>query len=565
MDKKEMKILFFKRISFKIALVVGLAALLASVISMVITIPGTISTITDMNKNEMESLVTAYAAEMEDNLSTGVKPDYEFYSRILKDVGIKGVESSYAYLVDSNGTMQYHPTKDKVGQSVENEVVKSLVERIKKGETPEPAVVDYLFKGAIKYAGYQVLSDKSILVISADEDEILNSVNRITWLGVAGTVGITVICTVFGVLIVLLFLKPIRNLIKVINKTADFDFTNDSEVQTVAKRGDEIGYMGKSVAKMREHLRKMVIDIRSTADNIYKDVTTVNDISKKIKEECTDNSATTEELAAGMEQTSATTGTISENIDGMKNGAEDISRLKKDGVKLSGEITERALSLRESTNVAAKRTADMYDDIKQQSHKAVEAAECVHKINEMTESIMQISSQTSLLALNASIEAARAGEAGKGFAVVASEISKLANETSDSATNINDIVEQVNASVENMVRSMEDMTKFLDEVVLKDYQQFKEVSDQYNNDADVVKDSMEKVETSVTLLTKSILAIADAINGINSTIDESALGVTNIAEKTSNVVHETSQNAELVDACMESVQKLEKIAKSFSI
>ena len=76
---------------------------------------------------------------------------------------------------------------------------------------------------------------------------------------------------------------------------------------------------------------------------------------------------------------------------------------------------------------------------------------------------------------------------------------------------------------------------------------------------------MEKVETSVTLLTKSILAIADAINGINSTIDESALGVTNIAEKTSNVVHETSQNAELVDACMESVQKLEKIAKSFSI
>jgi len=138
------------------------------------------------------------------------------------------------------------------------------------------------------------------------------------------------------------------------------------------------------------------------------------------------------------------------------------------------------------------RAGSMYDTIKTQVEKAVSAADCVKQINEMTESIMQISSQTSLLALNASVEAARAGEAGKGFAVVASEISKLANETSDSVTSINEIVLEVNSSVDEMVQSMEGTTKFLDEVVLKDYDQFRAISDQYNNDADVVEDKHGK-------------------------------------------------------------------------
>ena len=38
-----------------------------------------------------------------------------------------------------------------------------------------------------------------------------------------------------------------------------------------------------------------------------------------------------------------------------------------------------------------------------------------------------------------------------------------------------------------------------------------------------------------------------------------------IAEKTGTVVTETAENADLVDACMESVEELEKIAKRFSL
>lgn len=564
-EHEAVKVNFFRRIGLKFTAAIAVAALLASVFCMSMTIPNSIEMVGTITQNEMQSLITAYSAQMETHLAAEKKLSYETYSEILKELKIEGVESSYAYLVDSTGMMQYHPTKDKVGKSVENSVVKGLVGRLAKGEKIDSEVVEYEYRGSIKYAGYNVLSDKSILVITADKDDILSNISKVTKIGIIGTIGVTLLCTILGIIMVIIIIRPILKLTGVIRQTAELDFTDDSVLNSVAKNKDEIGLMGKAVVKMRGNLRDMVSNIQQTSDRIYQDVVAVNDVSIKIREECMDNSATTEELAAGMEETSATTGTITNNIEGMKEGAKDIHGLSDDGVKLSNEIMERALSMRESTNVAAKRTTDMYETLKQKAEKAVEAADCVKQINEMTESIMQISSQTSLLALNASIEAARAGEAGKGFAVVASEISKLAGETSESVTSINSIVEQVNASVAEMVQSMEDTTHFLDDVVLKDYAQFQNVSVQYNDDADVVKDSMKNVENAANTLSESISIIADAINGINATVDESAVGVTDIAEKTSSVVQEASQNAELVDACMESVEELEKIAKQFKI
>lgn len=64
----------------------------------------------------------------------------------------------------------------------------------------------------------------------------------------------------------------------------------------------------------------------------------------------------------------------------------------------------------------------------------------MHSIIEL---IDNITTQTSLLALNASIEAARAGEAGRGFSVVASEISNLATQTQDATVDITTLIENI--------------------------------------------------------------------------------------------------------------------------
>lgn len=559
------KVGFFNKIGFKMVLIIALAGAVISAVTMLMIVPRSTKQIEILTKNEMTNLAQAYSTDLNDKLMEKRVLSYDGYANILRNVKISGLDTSYAYLVDKEGIMRFHPTESKVGKSVENAVVKDAVSRMKKGEKVTNDFVIYEFKGETKYAAYHVLNDKSILVITADKGDVMSVANSM-WVRGISVAGIGIILSVLvGLFAVVLIVRPLVRLTDVIDETARLDFTNDDKVKKIALRRDEVGLMGKSVADMRESLRQSIVNLKDSSQKICEEVSKVNDVSEQIREQCMDNSATTEQLAAGMQETSATTGTITQNIGDMRQGASDIAKLSKDGVRLSDEISERATALGESANSAMDRAGSMYDTIKTQVEKAVSAADCVKQINEMTESIMQISSQTSLLALNASIEAARAGEAGKGFAVVASEISKLANETSDSVTSINEIVLEVNSSVDEMVQSMEGTTKFLDEVVLKDYDQFRAISNQYNNDADVVKTSMENVEHAILSLTDSIGVIADAITGINTTIDEATVGVTDIAEKTGSVVTEAAQNAELVDTCMDSVEQLEKIADKFTL
>lgn len=316
---------------------------------------------------------------------------------------------------------------------------------------------------------------------------------------------------------------------------------------------------------MRDSLRAMVTEINDVSVMITENVDGLKQDTDMINMMCTDNSATSEELAVAMQEAAATTTSVNENVQNMKYEAESIESMSESGAAKSLEVMERAKGLGEKTEYASNRTMEMYKNVHEKSEHAIEGSKAVEKINELTDTIMQISSQTSLLALNASIEAARAGEAGRGFAVVASEIGNLANQTSDAITNIGVIVKTVNDAVGNMTECMQETTDFLEKSVLEDYKEFKNVSEQYIEDADAYGRSMNSVKDAVGQLNLLTQESAVTLNGIKDTADESAQGVNDIAQKTSDMVQKTVETNEMVKECYKCAEELKGIVERFKM
>lgn len=548
--------------------ILAVGAVLVTCIFIALSIlPSSKNIITDAAENNMYSLVEAYAKLLNGEITDGdLEGSYEAYDALLNGVGIVGLSSSYAYLVSPEGIVLYHPTKSQVGQPAGVEVITSVARQIQAGNPPRGVnVASYLFNGTERYAVYTILSDSSILVISADQVEILSTFQGLETRMLVGVVIIVLLLAVFVFFMAGVLLRPLNILTVIINDTANFDFHPNPASPKICAQKDEIGVIGRAIRKMRTNLRSIVNDIETVKNQIAENVTGLSNISETISIQCMDNSSTTEQLAAGMVETSAATETIAGNINHVQNNADAIRSLSEEGRETAEEVKRRAGELKYTTSQATDKTTKLYESVKERTEKAIEDSKSIDRINELADAIMSISSQTSLLALNASIEAARAGEAGKGFAVVATEVGHLANQTSDTVNRINQIVGEVNLAVRNMTSALADTVEFLENVVLKDYDSFSAVGAQYDNDAEVFQDSMSRIREAVNSLTDTISVIVGEVSSINTTVNEAAVGVTNIAEKTSDMVGQTVQNGDLVEDCLNTVKKLQEIAAMFKL
>ena len=562
-NKKRKKGNGIHSMSFKIILTIIGSVTAAIIICMFLILPTCKKALSESTKDYMLEMATSQRSIMDYAITGEAAVDQ--YAELLSTVRVRDVESSYAYLVAPDGIMLYHPKPDKIGSQVENEVVSGLVKELASGKVPEDSVTRYLYKGVYKYAGYAITKNNQILVVTADEVDIMKPINRIQNIAINISIAVCLIFGVFGYIIGSFMINPIKKLTLVIRDTAELNFIKNEHMDKLCSRKDENGEMSRAVRDMRNNLRDMVNRINDVKSRIAESVNRLQDVSNTVNHMCTDNSATTQELAAGMEETAATTEMINGNIGNIKTSASDINVLSVKGGEAAIEIKNRAKTLQNTTQEATKRTSDMYTSVKDKSNKAIEGSKAVDKINDLTDAIMAISSQTSLLALNASIEAARAGEAGRGFAVVATEIGNLSVQTSKEVGEINAIVNDVNKAVRNMSDCLEEATGFLEKTVLSDYSDFTKVGDQYNNDAELFRNIMSDVHESILSLSDSIGTIADALTGINANIGESTIGVTDIADKTSKMVEKTGETYELASESLSCTKDLEEIADRFRL
>ena len=114
-----------------------------------------------------------------------------------------------------------------------------------------------------------------------------------------------------------------------------------------------------------------------------------------------------------------------------------------------------------------------------------------------------------------------------------------------------------------MQEALTDSMEFLEKQVFADYRIFEEVGEKYDEDATSYKDSMGSVQESIESLITVMNEVSDALKGVNSMVSESATGVSDIANKTSEVVIKTAKNSDYVNKCVENTDILKEKINQF--
>lgn len=553
----------FKFIQF---LVIALAVM--TVVSFMALVPGVRRNLITNTENYLTDSAVLTGRGLDRELTSRTWDEVmntESLGDVAGNVSVKGLDSSYCYLVSADGTMLYHPTADKIGQPVENEAVKSLLAGLEKGQHPDPAVIKYDFRGTMKYAAYYIGENSNfIVIVSADEEEFLAGINSFVKQDIVYSVITLFIFMVIGYIMITWFISPIVRLSKRVYSLADMDFRADEKLELLGKRRDETGSMARALTYMRQEMVEVVNGITAQSKELFEASNDMSESAAHITASVNDVEKAISEIAQGATSQAQETQTATENVILMGNMIEETNtQIEELHSSASGMLSsaEKALDILKQLNEVNNQTKAAIDTVYEQTNTTNASA---LKIKKATDIITDIAEETNLLSLNASIEAARAGEQGRGFAVVASQIQKLAEQSNESARQIGDIINQLMADSEKSVDTMKDVKAVIDkqdEYVANTEESFHEVNDGIQKSIEGIRTIADKTEQ----LDQARVKVVDVVQNLTAIAEENAAGTEETSASAVEVGNTMIEMAEEAKHLSDIANKMEENVRVFVV
>ncbi|SDX53900.1 methyl-accepting chemotaxis protein [Pseudomonas syringae] len=275
------------------------------------------------------------------------------------------------------------------------------------------------------------------VIASMPRDEI----SEVTWnVGTQLAIGsllAMIIAVVSAIWLLRSKLRPLSELVR----QADALGAGDLSVRLNVTSNDEIGQLSGSFNKMSEALSSMVSHIRTAAQEVSSRAHALSGLSGGAYEGMEQQSGEITSMAGAVEEFSATSMNIADNM----GNTERLAQENAQQTRIGRTSMEEASSSLQQIATSLTSTAKVIDTLGQRSQE----------IGSIVGVITSIADQTNLLALNAAIEAARAGEQGRGFAVVADEVRSLASRTREATDEISGMIASIQQETGNAISTMQ--------------------------------------------------------------------------------------------------------------
>ena len=298
--------------------------------------------------------------------------------------------------------------------------------------------------------------------------------------------------------------------------------------------------------KTKDELAELALYFNTFIEN-------VQTIVKEVKEAAQDVASGNNQLAATMEEFSATFSSQAEQVDNIvvdmnviKNNSEEATNEMSQNLNKIDETTQRTIEGQHKLNNIKNTMLEISDNTKQLSKTIDNLLESSTQIGEILTVINDIADQTNLLALNAAIEAARAGDAGRGFAVVADEVRKLAERTTKATSEIESIISSLQHESEQAAVAM----KSADTSVSTGVDVIEETASSFTYVVDGVNDVTNSTHSMMTNFEEqyhTIQDVTDKTQAIASGIEESNVAVSEVTVTVDHLQERTEKLKTLVE------------------
>ncbi len=330
-----------------------------------------------------------------------------------------------------------------------------------------------------------------------------------------------------------------------------------------------LGRVGGVTKMFSDHALGTVLDQSEKQKQMIEDIVsisqTVQEESDKSTEMVDGLVESTKIVTQSMQEISSTTGVTAENISEQSIMTQNIQESIDETLGRSRKMVDIA----QDSNKSIQENMELMEELKEQSAKIASTNKQVtdsmgklqdktKEVEEIADMILDISSQTDLLSLNASIESARAGEAGRGFAVVADQIRQLAEQTKNSTENITRIIMELNENAGQVVRSIDTSlgaTESQNKMIHTAADSFSRLDRNMEN---LIED-IQEIDQRINNLADANNRIVENISHLSATTEE----ITASAEQASDLSEKNLQFAKEAKEAISSIQETAEGMKQY--
>lgn len=363
------------------------------------------------------------------------------------------------------------------------------------------------------------------------------------------TVAVVIVASFIAIIIGTILASGFSNSIRKINTGLKQLEEGNLTVSVSLKRKDEFQLLSQGIKNMILGMKNLIVQMTSVSENVLNNATTVTGNTEDMLEKSNyiAKNVTDIEHAIGQQAQDAMNcfhqmTNLSEQIEMVADNAYAISQVVT-GTK--GQVKEGMVIVDDLTRCAV----DTVGITKQVIQNIQVLHDKTTAINEILQTINELSDLTNLLSLNASIEAARAGESGKGFAVVADEIRKLAGQSKKAATEIESII----CEITNQTKETVDTAMQAESIV-----------DRQGNTLNQTVAVFQGIERYVEQLTSNLDLITNGIDTIQKNKDNTLIAVESISATTQQTSAATGELSNAMDSQIVSARNLSQIAVQLS-